>query len=204
MFSPELEKKIQSFSEHTGLGKTYSRYELIYTGQGNFVPPNPGDVLPKRIRIIIKPFPKTELIYLILITCICLLIMASLRDTGGRQLAFIYIPFLWFVAIISGISAIKRVEQNKKDIMIMDETAISYNRDIFDLTELETTLLKKDLDKSNKLVTLWLLVVKMNGEMYSYEIPLRYATKKLKFGYKLEELLFHYREYRKLNVKMGK
>ena len=63
MNSIELEKKIRSFSEHNGLGKKYHRYEIVSTGKEHFQPQLPGDKLPSKIKILIRPDRKTEILF---------------------------------------------------------------------------------------------------------------------------------------------
>jgi hypothetical protein len=199
MEKAELEKKIKSFSEHNGLGKTYHHYELIDTSGANYVPKGPGDRLPGGIVIKIRPDRKTELLFITIMITITLAVMGPGGNLGARSNALSYsVILISFLFTLKGLDLIAKGNRKKSSRLELNETTVSFNKDEFRLEAVETMIIKKDLDHGDRLKTLWLMIALKNGDLYAYEIPKRYAWMKVRGKYKLEELLYHYRENRKV------
>ncbi|HEY6161750.1 MAG TPA: hypothetical protein VI112_11015 [Bacteroidia bacterium] len=201
MTSIELEKKIRSFSEHNGLGKKYHHYEIVSTGNEHFQSQLSGDTLPSTVKILIRPERKAELLFLVIFSSIMLLIMAGAMKNGFSPWMAGMIICSWASGSLIGWMNVNRGERKKIIELNIGEKGISVNKDRFSYLQIENTVLKKDLDSRNKLVALWLLVVLQNGDIYYYEIPKRYAYLKIKGKFRLDELLYNYRENQKLESK---
>lgn len=193
MKKDELEKKIRSFSELSGLGKKFSHYTLIDTAQDSFIPSTAGRQLPSSLTVKFSAGKRTEILFAILLVSIALLASAALENSGARIAARWYVPGSVVVLFLFGLDVIKRAEKKSTMVLFIDDQEVRFNRDRFKHAEVERFLLKTDHKISGTMVAFWFIIVKKNMDIYYYELPLRYYKRKMYGEHKLEDLLHHFR-----------
>ena len=198
MTKEELDKKIKSFSENNGLGKTYNRYELSDSGHNKFSLSHTSTPLPPEIKIRFRKLNKTAILFSIVLLGIVLLTSKAF-PMGGTNMILVGRGIVIFFL---GLSLLSRFQKKEPDrILILNKDCLCFNKDIFHWENMETAFLKKDLKRDGALAFLWLGVVLKNGDTFFYGIPLVYSRKKIIGGLKLEELLVRLRENKLTSIK---
>ena len=196
MTKEELDKKIKSFSEHNGLKKTYNYYELSDTGKQTYSDETLAAPLPLKVAFRISSIGKILLFFLFLFIGLEAFVICFFNIKNDYPIYYTVLASLFIFAFVLGRYAqLEKLDKKEMLQIIMTEEHISFNKDIYKWTEIETTFFKRDLRKDGKQLFLWVILLKKDGDLYYYQLKKFNEDKLISNGLKFRELLYLYNEH---------